>query len=246
MNPFKQSFNFHQASKNHYSPDAVSLQPEDWPKEWKTTYYKKYERFKLFKLSDGGEIPSTPFQKVLLNRASRRTFSKGGMSELELSSLLKHSVGEVLSKEGKKHRTHPSGGARYPLEHYIFLFKEIGALKKGIYHYRADLHALELLYRHDFTENDLKRISSEEWISNGVFLHVMTSVFWRSQNKYKERGYRFTLIEAGHAGQNVYLVSESLGLKCCAVGGVFDDVIEKFLDIDGETESVVYTLLVGR
>ena len=66
--------------------------------------------------------------------------------------------------------------------------------------------------------------------------------------KYGERGYRFILQESGHIAQNVYLLCEALGLKCCALGGfrISDEQIEKFLGIDGLTESIVYTLVVGK
>ncbi|OGJ54835.1 hypothetical protein A2880_02980 [Candidatus Peribacteria bacterium RIFCSPHIGHO2_01_FULL_49_38] len=72
---------------------------------------------------------------------------------------------------------------------------------------------------------------------------IITAVFSRTINKYGDRGYRNILIEAGHVGQNLYLVSESLGLKCTAIAGTKDEEIERFLDIDGVTESVVYALL---
>jgi len=47
-------------------------------------------------------------------------------------------------------------------------------------------------------------------------------------------------------GQNVSLVSEALGLKCCALGGTRDEALEKLIDMDGETESVVYGCTVGK
>ena len=54
------------------------------------------------------------------------------------------------------------------------------------------------------------------------------------------------LQESGHIGQNIYLVSEALGLKCCALAGTKDENLEKLIDIDGITESVVYALAVGK
>ena len=74
----------------------------------------------------------------------------------------------------------------------------------------------------------------------------MTSQFERTQMKYGERGYRYILLEAGHIGQNICLVSETLGLKCCALGGTMDKNLEELLDIDGETESVVYGFAIGK
>ena len=73
----------------------------------------------------------------------------------------------------------------------------------------------------------------------------MTAVFSRNQMKYGERGYRYVLLEAGHIGQNMYLNAAALSLKCCALGGTIDSKLEKFLDIDGITESVVYAVAFG-
>lgn len=75
---------------------------------------------------------------------------------------------------------------------------------------------------------------------------LMTAVFHRNQVKYGERGYRYILIETGHIGQNLYLVSEAAGIKCRALGGTRDENIEKLLDIDGIGESVVYAVAVGK
>jgi len=58
--------------------------------------------------------------------------------------------------------------------------------------------------------------------------------------------YRYILQEAGHIGQDAYLVSEALGMKCCALGGTRDENLEKLIDIDGVTESVVYALALGK
>ncbi len=34
--------------------------------------------------------------------------------------------------------------------------------------------------------------------------------------------------------------------KCCALGGTLDENLEKLIDIDGVTESVVYALAIGK
>ena len=73
----------------------------------------------------------------------------------------------------------------------------------------------------------------------------MTAVFSRTQNKYGERGYRYVLLEAGHVGQNLALAAEALGLRCAPLAGTRDETIETLLDIDGVTESLVYTLVFG-
>jgi SagB-type dehydrogenase family enzyme len=94
----------------------------------------------------------------------------------------------------------------------------------------------------------LRQIASYEFVEGASLLIFLTAVFWRTQNKYQERGYRFILQESGHIGQNIHLLCEALNLKCCALGGfrISDEQIEKLLNIDGVTESLVYTLVIGK
>ena len=103
-----------------------------------------------------------------------------------------------------------------------------------------------MLWDREFSDEDMGQLFTYPWVKDAAIGFVMTAVFWRNRNKYGERGYRYVLHEAGHIGQNVYLVSEALGLKCCALGGTRDENLEKFIDIDGVTESVVYALALGK
>jgi SagB-type dehydrogenase family enzyme len=74
----------------------------------------------------------------------------------------------------------------------------------------------------------------------------MTAVFNRNQMKYGERGYRYILFEAGHIAQNVYLVSNAMDIGAVALGGFDDDLLNDFLEIDGEDESAVYAVVLGK
>ena len=47
---------------------------------------------------------------------------------------------------------------------------------------------------------------------------IITAEYSRSSSKYGERGVRYSMIEAGHVGQNVFLQAEALGLDAGIVG----------------------------
>ena len=51
---------------------------------------------------------------------------------------------------------------------------------------------------------------------------IYAALFERSVWRYRQRGYRYVYIEAGHMAQNRALASISLGLGCCHVGALFD------------------------
>lgn len=237
---------FHQSSKNHQKGHPpIPADSKDWPDEWKTTYYKAYPRLPKIELSD--KPPKRDFFGLIKKRRSRRNFRRGVITKKELSLILKYSCGNTGEMgEGRHRRSQPSGGGRFPIEIYPIIFRSGKDLKAGLYHYNVKDHQLDVLWDRKFSNGDLDDLFTYPWVKNAAVGIVMTSVFLRNQQKYGERGYRYILLEAGHIGQNIYLVSEALGLKCCALGGTRDESLEKLIDIDGVTESIVYALAIGK
>ena len=237
---------FHQSSKDLTAQGTVRI-PLDttmWPKEWKTVRYKEYPRFKRVSLSRAR--PRGDFFSVVSKRKTGRSFSGTPLSKETVSVLLRYSCGIVGRDDTHRRRAHPSGGALFPIEIYPVVFRGNTHVPAGVYHYNILDHALEVLWQRPFAHADIERLTPYHlWVRNASCMLVMTAVFARTQNKYGARGYRYVLVEAGHIGQNIYLISQALGLKCTGLGGVWDVELEKVLDIDGVTESVVYAIAVG-
>lgn len=238
---------FHQSSKDSSWGGRVRI-PQDsseWPDEWKTIYYKAYPRLPILKLPKPKEIKLS-LSNAIRERKTERNFSGLPFSLSELSTLLKTSAGTTGMADDNPRRAYPSGGARFPIEIYPIVFHGNEDLPSGVYHYDPKDHCLSVLWERGFTVNDISQITPYDWVRNASMILVLTAVFRRSRNKYAERGYRYILLEAGHLGENVYLSSTALGLKCCGLGGVRDECLEKIIDIDGVTESIVYVLALGK
>lgn len=237
---------FHQSSKDLRGGGTVNI-PSDatkWPAEWSTTYYKTYPRFKKIPLLSPKS--SSDFFDLVLSRTTDRSFSKDALTHEKISILLKYSCGIIEeSAEWNPRRAYPSGGARYPLEVYPIIFNDFEGIPAGTYHYNVKEHALDTLSQRPFSDDDIAQLATYPWVQYSSALIVLTTVFWRSQMKYGERGYRYIMLEAGHLGQNIYLSSMALDLKCAGLGGTRDTNIEKLLNIDGNNESLVYALVVG-
>ncbi len=236
---------FHQYTKRFHKsiPGDSSL----WPDEWKTVYYKTYPRLPKIVLTDHSK--KFDLFEAIQKRSSKREMTGGKISLDEVSLLLKYSCGITRrAVNGDGRRSQPSGGARYPLETYCLIVKPGKGLEPGLFHYDVKNHRLDILWKKEFTKEDLDKIASYEFVKDASLLIFLTAIFWRTQNKYGERGYRFILQESGHIGQNIYLLSEAMNLKCCALGGfrISDEQIEKLLNIDGVTESLVYTDVIGK
>ncbi len=233
---------YHQKSKI-ISLSKDNLDPKKWPKEWKTVNYKGYGRLDEIKLPPPQIKINMPLTTVLAQRSSGRKFSVKPIKLSYLSTLLYHSAGiNKTDREKVIRRFYPSAGGRYPLEAYFLSLN--CEIKNGLYHYYLKNHSLETLVL--FKKLELNKYFSQPWIVKASGLIIITAVFKRNTIKYADRGYRHILIEAGHLGQNIYLVSNALCLSCCAIGGYVDDNLNQLLDIDGINESVIYVLAVGN
>ena len=75
---------------------------------------------------------------------------------------------------------------------------------------------------------------------------VVTAVDERTTGKYGERGERrYVPMEAGHAGENLYLQAESLGLATVSIGA-FDDGRVRDLVGAPENHRPLYVFPVGK
>jgi SagB-type dehydrogenase family enzyme len=246
---------FHKITKNKKFT-SPPLEPSAWPQEWKTIYFKEYPRMPRIDLKPYLKpLPEIPLWKLLLSRKSRRNFNDKPINISQISNLLYWASGiRNLEKHLEKkdwqssYRFYASGGGRYPLEIYPLVLKGEGELRPSLYHYNVKEHILENIWDRDFLKYEkewLEGALSYPWSRDAAVILFITAVFWRNQIKYGERGYRYILQESGHLGQNLYLVSETLGLQCCALGGFAEEEVERVLDIDGISESCIYTFAIG-
>jgi len=200
--------------------------------------HKEYPGVRSYPLSPDN-LPNIPLQNSLLLRSSRRAFSETPLSIQTLSSLLYYSAGV---KNDKEKRFYPSAGARYPLETYVCSLNT--ELPKGLYHYNLRGNRLELIgsKKTPFPASLL----NQEWIQSAGCVIFVTAVFERTTMKYRDRGYRYMLMESGHLMQNFSLVSSALNLGGCIIGGFVDGQINAFLGIDGKNESVLCMYAAGH
>jgi SagB-type dehydrogenase family enzyme len=241
---------YHKLTKVKYKKGSENpVNPLLLPQEWKTIYFKEYPRMPRIQLLKPEKLDFS-LDESLLKRKSGREFNPESISFKEISQLLFYGMGIIEKKENdwnQSRRVYPSGGGRFPLEIYLFNLKAGNELKEGIYHYNVKEHSLEdLLGLRELRKEIYPKLIWQDMIKKVPMILVISAVFNRTVMKYKDRGYRYVLLEGGHLGQNLYLVSRALGLKCCAVGGFDDDGFHEILDIDGKEEAVFYIFAVGH
>lgn len=246
MQSFLYNF-FHNETNDRTENGFVRIPKDknDWPKEWKKIAYKKYSLFRPIFLE---QTESFFFKKILSQRRSSTGYIIGNKVTFPiLSSILQCGYGlqtDIEEKERKETRTVPSAGQRYPLEIYLFLFRDIDGCEAGIYHYGVKNHTLEPVVFDTFSPEDIALFSPLEWLKDTNGIICITSIFNRVTDKYGSRGYRYVLLEAGHVAQNMLLAGTENNVNIIPIGAVNENAIEKRLGLNISNERVIYTLFL--
>lgn len=190
------------------------------------------------------ESGASPLEEALAARRSRRRFAGRTLSLDLLSRLLFAAQGVTGESQGVQLRTAPSAGALYPLEPYVVAVRVEG-LEPGLYRYLPRAHALEEIRTGDLEGALHAACLSQRPLLGAGFHLVLTELPARMVGKYGSRTDRYSAMEAGAIGQNLYLLAEALGLGTVAVGAFDDRALAALLGVDGETEIPLLVHPVG-
>jgi SagB-type dehydrogenase family enzyme len=232
---------YHQWSK----PGSLTRQALGAVLDWggQPERYKTYAGAECIPLPDPHGYRGLSLEEAVETRRSVRDFSGEPLSAEELSRLLHAAQGITEGRWG--FRAAPSAGALYPIELYAVVH-DVAGLEPGVYHYAVQEHGLELLRQGDFRAAMVRAGVGQAFLGQAGVCFVLSAIFQRVRWRYRERAYRYVLLEAGHIGQNLYLAATSMGLGACAVGAFLDDDLNDLLGVDGEEEAVLYVITVGK
>jgi SagB-type dehydrogenase family enzyme len=131
-------------------------------------------------------------------------------------------------------RAAPSAGALYAGEVYV-VAERVTGLAPGVYSYAVAEHALVSLGSGAVPEE-----------ARGAACAVLLSnVFERYAWRYRQRGYRYALIDSGHIGENLRLAAAAGGLGHAGPLRFHDDALNALLGLDGRKEAVCALHAVG-
>ena len=195
-------------------------------------------------------VRTTAISKVLMDRRTWRRFGKQPIEREELAQLLRLTSGIThwltVPKLGEVPlKTSPSGGARHPIETYVFAL-DVRDVPAGIYRYAPERHELDVLRLGATREELEKLIPKQPWFANAAVVVFFTAVFERTQWRYEfARAYRSVLLEAGHVCQTFLLTATSLGLAPFSTMAIDDLRLEALMGVDGISEAVLYAAGAG-
>lgn len=208
--------------------------------------YRTYPGAKRTPLPGRDFVIDEPLGAVLERRRSVRDFTLRPMPLATLGRLLHASYGAKGDRETAEvcERSAPSAGGRYPLEIYVAT-QSVEGLEDGIHHYDVRAHELELR-RPGAAQPKLVELALDQaMVRDSNVVAIITAVPERTMWKYGQRGYRYVWLDAGHLGQNLYLVATALGLGPVGIGGFFDRELKELLDLpDGEEP--FYLVAIGQ
>ena len=220
-------------------------QAADWPMPSPITAYPDAPTVALPAPSREGQLART-----LLRRRTWRHFGDGPIALDTFATLLgltagvHHWVGVPGGGEVAL-KTSPSGGARHPVELYVLAWR-IDGLDPGLYHYRADRHALEVLKPRAGRSRIAKYFPQAPYFERANAVVLFAAMYERDLWRYPySRAYRAPLVEAGHLCQTFCLVATAQGLAPFSLMGLADSVIDADLGLDGVSGSVLYAAGVG-
>lgn len=126
----------------------------------------------------------------------------------------------AFSPDESGHRPYPSAGGLYPVEPLVFLFDEkvqdYEGNISGCYHFRPISKKLQLIKEIDFMhfyENMLHGFSGSDMKHFPGFCVMYVAHVGKAIFKYRYRGYRQALMEAGSMYQHASHTAQDLGLR---------------------------------
>jgi SagB-type dehydrogenase family enzyme len=177
-------------------------------------------------------------EKTILNRRTVRAFLPSTLTQEQFSQLLWAAQG-VTDTIGLK-RAVASAGALYPMDIYAVVGEQgVNGFGPGNYHYVPEKHSVTQVFEGDLRDALAKASLSQMWMAKAPLNLVITSEYSRICSKYGERGIRYAMIEAGHAGQNIFLQAEAMGLSAGIVGAFHDIAVIQVMGIPNSHEPLL-------
>ena len=162
---------YHANTKHSYLSVRTHPNYLDWDNQ--LSAFKSYDHFmKMIKLED-----NNPLHKMI--------YRIGGITAKKVYPGTEYYL-----------RTLPSAGALYPVEFY-FQTRGVEGFDDGIWHFDVKNSAVKLLYRIEKGEGVEACFEDKRQVRGFVFL--LSTLYFRSSWKYKNRAFRYCLLDTGHA-----------------------------------------------
>ncbi len=216
---------YHDRTKHDFNRSARGPGYLDWANQ--PDPFRRYDGAPLYLLPLDESEPATPYESLYARAVKPRALdvhSLGWFLECSLGVSATKSAGGSTWKL----RCNPSSGNLHPTEGYV-LAPALSELSEtpGVYHYRADEHALE--QRCALSADAWNALANE--FPAGTFFAGLSSIHWREAWKYGERAFRYCNHDVGHALGALRYAAAALGWRCVLLRGLSDGDIASLLGL---------------
>lgn len=219
MSAYETVLRYHQTTKHRFQAYARGPETLDWDAQ--PAAFRRYEGAPAQPLPLAAADYDAAFQILRTPANRRRVPAAPGLATLGALFQLSLAVSSWKSNGIDRWavRCNPSSGNLHPVEAYL-IAEGVPGLSDGLYHYRAEDHALEL--RAAFAAHPARRR-----------LHLgLSSVVWREAWKYGERGFRYCQLDVGHAIAALAYAAALLGWRASEACGLTAASLAAVLGLD--------------
>jgi len=236
---------FHEVTKHSYTSVRSSPHYLDW--DIKPLPYKIYPGAASIALPRDLNLSSTPALAALSSHVppdfsasidaaalTRMLFCAGGLT--------RH---KRVGPDDYHFRAAASAGALYPIEFYVAA-ASVEGLEAGLYHFSpADLKMVGLR-RGDWRGFIAAAAAQRPSILHAQAVIALSSIYWRSEWKYRARAYRYCYWDAGTILANLLAAAAAEEISAEVIAAFEDPALEALLGIDGDNEGMVALVALGH
>jgi SagB-type dehydrogenase family enzyme len=198
--------------------------------------FKSYPGRDTIPLPQVAALPEESFSDIVKDR-SRPEPPDMDLDRLARIVVLTHAVTAKARYGGADFyfRNVASAGALYPFELYVGACN-VSGLDDGLYHHSLGIHALTRLRSGDIEPSVSQAIDLEREGSL-CLAFFLTSIFFRSSWKYRDRAYRYHLLDTGHLAENLTLALKALHMPFRIYYDFDDRKVNSLLGVDERREA---------
>lgn len=222
----------HQTS---YQRDKIPSHFLDWENQPST--FKTYAGVELIQLPKDVRFGDENLSDILKCPPGEIKTDPPGITDLSRILFLAYTITRKAVHGGGYHyyRSAASAGALYPVEIYVATH-DVGGLGDGLYHFSIADHGLVPLRQEDVT-GVLADFLHDPPGKHPSTMFLFTSIFFRSAWKYRDRAYRYHLLDTGHVIENLVIALKSQGFPFSLSYDFDDTKINHLIGLDETKEA---------
>jgi SagB-type dehydrogenase family enzyme len=222
-------------SRTAYDRHGMSGHGLDWGNQ--PDVFKTYPGLETISLPEPTVLPTDNFSVLVERDLTDSVAPEVDHDCLALILRLTHSLTAKARYGGTDfyYRSVASAGALYPFELYVGLSNVLG-LDRGLYHHSVANQELTLL-RAGNVNFALAGAVKTKRDAPPTLVFLLTSIFYRSSWKYRDRAYRYHLLDTGHLVENLALALTAMRVPFEVHYDFTDKSVNNLLGVDPTREA---------